>query len=138
MKMPDASALRLLVWRAGPVRCGALLDRLREVIPAHPVVRIPGAPPAVRGIANVRGELVTVVDCRMLLGLGEVQPGRAVILADVRGRTVGLEVDDVEDLAAIPDVALRPAGTDWEARIDDGDAVRLLDLEGLLDPLFPE
>jgi chemotaxis signal transduction protein len=137
--MTDAATVRLLLWRAGGVRCGAPLEQLREVLPAMPMARIPGTPAVVRGVANVRGELVTVIDGRVLMGESGAAPPDAVVLVRHRGRTIGLAVDDVEDLVTVDEAALGPeAGAQgtWLARVDAGDLVRLLDLDALLGPLF--
>jgi chemotaxis signal transduction protein len=92
----------------------------------------------VAGLVNVRGELITVVDGRVILGLQPQEPGQAIVITTVRGRAVGLLVDDIGDLASVPDSALVPTGEGWEARLDGGAAIRLLDLDTLLGPLFPD
>jgi chemotaxis signal transduction protein len=136
--MPDNSILRVLVWRAGPIRCGAEIERLREVLPPLPITPLPGAPPAVAGLVNVRGGLVTVVDVRALLGHPTDEPGQAIVITSVRGRSVGLLVDEIGDLASVPDSALVPTEDGWEARLNGGAAIRLLDLDTLLGPLFQD
>jgi purine-binding chemotaxis protein CheW len=118
--MPESSAERLLVWRAGKTRCAAALGMLQEVVPAGGITPIPGAPPAICGLANVRGRVVTVVDARALVGERVDRAPGVLVLVRLARRTVALGVDEVEDL------------------VTDAAAVRLLDLEGLLAPLFPE
>lgn len=139
--MVESSRLRLLVWRAGAARCGAPIERLREVLPALGVTALPGAPPAVCGVANVRGTLVTVVDGRRLLGEADAFPPDATVLVELHGRPVGVAVDAVEDLIEVADAALRPregGAPGWEVRCEDGAPIRLLDLDLLLEPLFRE
>src|SRR5437773_11853353 len=53
---------RLLVFRVGTLACAADVDQVREILPRLPTTRIPGAPPVVAGLVNVRGTLVTVAD----------------------------------------------------------------------------
>jgi len=118
--MPERPAVRLLVWKAGAIRCAAPLDALREVVPAGGITPIPGAPEQVRGLANIRGRVVTVIDGRALVGAPAAAPPPWLVLVRVGGRTLALGVDEVEDLV-----------------VDPTDA-RRLDLEGLLAPLFPE
>lgn len=116
--------------------------RLREVLPALPLTVLPGAPGPVLGVANVRGTLVTVVDGRRIIGESDRAAPDATILVDLRGRSVGLAVDSVEDLVEVEDSELTPLGTGsdvgWEVRLDDGPPARLLDLDHLLEPLFRE
>jgi purine-binding chemotaxis protein CheW len=138
--MPDPSVLRLLLWRAGSLRCGAPIEHLAQVLPRQSVTTIPEAAPAVRGVTNVRGALVTVVDGRTLVGEPDDAPGGDLILVRRGTGVIGLEVDEVEDIVGVPDGALVPAasGAAWEARVDDGAPARLLDLDALLAPLFPD
>ena len=69
--MTDGSLVsaRLLVFRVGALVCAAEVDQVREILPRLPTTRIPGAPPVVAGLVNVRGTLVTVVEGWRALGL---------------------------------------------------------------------
>lgn len=66
--MSDATRARLLVFRVGTLVCAAEVDQVREILPRLPTTRIPGAPPVVAGLVNVRGTLVTVVEGWRALG----------------------------------------------------------------------
>ncbi len=71
---------------------------VREVIPVpDQITRVPGAKPWLRGIANVRGHLMTVVDLRAFLGAGSSMPDRRARLLLLSSRDVptGLIVDEV-------------------------------------------
>lgn len=50
--------------------CGLDVTRVQEVLRPQPVTRLPLAPPAVRGLLNLRGRIVPAVDLREVLGLG--------------------------------------------------------------------
>jgi len=69
--MTDGSLVpaRLLVFRVGTLACAAEVGQVREILPRLPTTRIPGAPPVVAGLVNVRGTLVTVVEGWRALGL---------------------------------------------------------------------
>src|SRR5881296_2246303 len=71
--MTDGSFVlaRLLVFRVGTLVCAAEVDQVREILPRLPTTRIPGAPPVVAGLVNVRGTLVTVVEGWKALGQPE-------------------------------------------------------------------
>lgn len=75
-------------------------SRVRELIRAVAVEPLPGAPPIVEGIINVRGEVVPVVDLRRRLGLPAkpAAPADHLILAWAGTQTVALHVDRVIDL----------------------------------------
>lgn len=72
---------------------------VREIVPARHITRLPGAPPAVRGLLNVRGTLVTVVDLATRFAQGRsVAEDASVVIAVTPSRTLGLLVDDVHDV----------------------------------------
>jgi purine-binding chemotaxis protein CheW len=63
------SALDLLVFELAGVRFGLELGSVREVVRAVLVTPLPGAPPVVEGIIDVRGSIVAVYDLRARFGL---------------------------------------------------------------------
>lgn len=107
--MIDSAVVRLLVFRVGTLSCAAEVETVREILPRLAVTRIPGAPPEVAGMVNVRGALVTVVDGWRALGQAAPEPGSGTtVLLDVDGgrRLMGLAVDEVLDLLAVSGEAL--------------------------------
>jgi purine-binding chemotaxis protein CheW len=88
---------------------------VREITPMQSVTRIPKAPEYVRGLLNLRGTLLTVIDLSQRLGR---EPGRAeepsVLVLHVDGKTLGLLVDDVHEVFA-PDDAPVGVGEDLTA-----------------------
>ena len=87
---------RLLVFRVGTLACAADVDQVREILPRLPTTRIPGAPPVVAGLVNVRGTLVTVVEGWRALGLPPLSPTSSPE-AGVIGSTIILELGKGED-----------------------------------------
>ena len=104
--MGDATVVRLLMFRVGPLACAAEAETVREILPRLPTIRIPGAPALVAGLVNVRGSLVTVVEGWRALGQpspGDADVGTTVLLeVGARRRPLGFTVDEVLDLLAIP------------------------------------
>ena len=94
---------------------------VREVVRVGDITRVPHAPSHIRGVMNLRGRILPVVELRARLGLepAAVTPRSRVVVADVRGRTLGLLVDGVarvtklseREVAAPPD-EVRAAGAD--------------------------
>ncbi len=111
--MSDAGVVRLLVFRVGQLVCAAEADRVREILPRLTPTRIPGAPPVVAGLMNVRGTLVTVVEGWRALRQSEPPaeaggaPGTTVLLeVDGGKRVLGFTVDEVVDLLSVGGEAL--------------------------------
>ena len=73
-------------------------DETREVLSVPPTLtRVPGARPWLRGIANVRGQILPVLDLRQFLGSGITAPTRSTRIVVVNHREIpaGLLVDEV-------------------------------------------
>jgi purine-binding chemotaxis protein CheW len=113
------SARKLLLFRTGGRVFAIDAGAVREILPATPPTRIPGSPAAVRGLVNVRGTLVTVVDAALAVGVrdapssGDTGNGTAaptLVLVEQGTRTIGLIVDDVLDLVSVGDGALAAGG----------------------------
>jgi chemotaxis signal transduction protein len=88
---------RLLVFRVGTLACAVDVDQVREILPRLPTTRIPGAPPVVAGLVNVRGTLVTVVEGWRALGLPPLSPNPSP--DEVPGSTIILEMGKGEEAA---------------------------------------
>lgn len=83
---------------------------VREIVPTTAATRIPGAPPHVRGLVNLRGSLITVVDLvQRLAGRAAREIDGSTIVLQAAGRLLGLAVDDVHDVQAFPAAAMQPA-----------------------------
>ena len=85
-------------FRLGAERFVTSRAEVREVLPVpEQVTRVPGAKPWLRGIANLRGQLLTVVDLKSFLGGGGSGPERQARVLIVASRDVptGLIVDEV-------------------------------------------
>ncbi|HWA55910.1 MAG TPA: chemotaxis protein CheW [Gemmatimonadales bacterium] len=143
--MADQTALRLVLFRLGSLVCAAPATGVREVIPAGSPTRIPGASASVSGLLNLRGTLLTVVSGARIIGLHrpEASP-ESVLVLDLAGRAVGLEVDEVIDLIEVPDDHLEngEAMPGIDPRLvrqvghHDGRVFAVLELEKLVAPLL--
>lgn len=79
------------------------VEFVQEILRVGTITRVPEAPYPVRGIANVRGRVIPVVDLRLRLGLPGAEPGPAarVLIATLRQRVIGLLVDAVAQVERI-------------------------------------
>lgn len=120
--MTDAAqaSRRVLVFAvAGRTRC-CELEQVREIVPILPTTRLPGAPVFVRGLINLRGNLVTVLDAAMCLySVPADNTAASILLVERGGKTAGVVVDNVFDIQLLPDV--------------DVDGGALLDLRAMVD-----
>ena len=137
--------LHLLSFVLGREEFGIPVTQVREVIRVADITRVPHAPPHVRGVANLRGRILAVVELRSRLGLppAELTPRSRVVVVEVRGRVLGLLVDAVRQVTKVPEASVVPAPEEvisadvdylrgvarWQSRL-----IILLDLEKALLP----
>jgi purine-binding chemotaxis protein CheW len=88
--------------------------QVQEILRVPALTRVPHAPFPVRGVTNLRGYVLPVVDLRLRLGLPPVEVGdRArIMVVQSRGRLIGLLVDAVEQVAPIDRLAIEPPPED--------------------------
>jgi purine-binding chemotaxis protein CheW len=79
------------------------IDQVQEVLRVDRVTRVPHAPHPVRGVTNLRGHVLPVVDLRVRLGLDTVAIGadHRIVVVRSKGRLVGLLVEAAEEVGTI-------------------------------------
>jgi purine-binding chemotaxis protein CheW len=119
----------------GADRYALELTRIHEVVRWPALTALPGAPPGVLGVMNLRGEVVPVLDTAALLGTGSVARAGFAVVADLEAGLVALAADGEPETIELGE----PAGpSELDAGVGrfavrDG-VVALLDLDALVDP----
>lgn len=93
----DASQVqRYVTFTVAATRFRCPVSAVREVVPYAPLTRLPGAPPAVVGLLNARGTIVTVIDLGLeLFGAPCGRARGSIMLVAAAGAVAGLLVDTV-------------------------------------------
>jgi purine-binding chemotaxis protein CheW len=113
---PEQAGDRLLLVELGGALYGLDGDVVREIVGVLPPTRLPGAPPFVRGVVNLRGQLLTVIDLgHRLTGTPTSAADGSTVVVQHDERSLGLLVDDVQDVQSVEVV---PAERDALARSD--------------------
>ena len=101
----------LLVFTLGEEQYGIDILKVQEIRGYEAVTRIAGAPAFIKGVVNLRGSIVPIVDMRIKFDLGDASytPFTVVIILNVLARTVGIVVDGVSDVIQLKPDAIRPA-----------------------------
>lgn len=110
-----------LTFRVGAEEYGIEILRVQEIRSYEPPTRIAGAPPFVKGVVNLRGTIVPIVDLRLKLGCEQASYDRftVVVVLNLRGRVVGAVVDSVSDVLELGHDDIRPA-PEIDCGIDSG------------------
>jgi purine-binding chemotaxis protein CheW len=100
-----------LTFRLGGEEYGIDILRVQEIRSYEPPTRIANAPAFIKGVVNLRGVIVPIVDLRLKLGCdsAEYNAFTVVIVLTVKGRVVGAVVDSVSDVLELSADSLRPA-----------------------------
>jgi purine-binding chemotaxis protein CheW len=99
-----------LTFRLGSEEYGVDIQKVQEIRSYEQPTRIPGAPGYVKGVVNLRGVIVPIVDLRVKLACEKVEynPFTVVIVMAVNNRVVGAVVDAVSDVLDLPADAIKP------------------------------
>jgi purine-binding chemotaxis protein CheW len=123
---------------------GVDVKQVQEIRRVTDITSVPRAPEFVRGVINLRGRILPVLDLKRRLALGEVAMDRAarIVVVRVKDRLLGLLVDGASQVLKIPVSQVEPApeevvqkGGDYirgVAKLDDR-LIILVDLERLLE-----
>ena len=84
---------------------GITIDRVREIRLLETITIIPNSPSFVRGVMNLRGNIIPILDLKQKLGFScphKISPKVRILVAEINGKLVGLLVDGVEQIMKIP------------------------------------
>ena len=100
-----------LTFTLGREEYGVDILKVQEIRGYDAVTRLPDAPEWIKGVINLRGAIIPVVDLRIKFRLGEpVYDGFTVmIILNVSGRVIGAVVDSVSDVTQLRPDQIRPA-----------------------------
>jgi len=98
---------------------GLEIFKIREIRGYSPITPIPNVPPHVRGVMNLRGTVLPVIDLRMKFHLPAIEYNKftVIVIATVGDKTVGLLVDAVSDVLMVGRDEIREA-PDFGAAVD--------------------
>jgi purine-binding chemotaxis protein CheW len=132
-----------LTFRLGNEEYGIDILKVQEIRSYEQPTRIANAPPFIKGVVNLRGVIVPIVDLRLKLGCdtAEYNGFTVAIVLNVKGRIVGAVVDSVSDVLALDKDTIKPA-PDMNSAVDTsfitgiGSVAErmliLMDIEGLM------
>lgn len=94
---------RYLTFFLGSEQYGIGIDRIKEIIAMMKVTNVPKTPDYMRGVINLRGSIIPVVDTRLRFGMEdrEADMHTAIIIVEVDKVNIGFIVDRVEEVATI-------------------------------------
>jgi len=107
----DDTGSEILAFKICQEEYGIDILSVQEIRPYEAVTRIANAPDYIKGLVNLRGVIVPIVDMRLRFGLANPRydSTTVVIILNVGTRTVGMVVDSVSDVTRLTPEQIRPA-----------------------------
>jgi purine-binding chemotaxis protein CheW len=139
----NADQLRLVSFNVGAERFAVDILRVQEINRMMELTRVPQSPQGVKGVINLRGKIVPVLDLRNCFNMEETEHSdeSRIIVVEVRGATLGFIVDAVHEVLRLDPGMVEPAPSVMSnadagyiqgvAKVDDT-LVILLDLDRLV------
>lgn len=133
---PSAEAM-ILVFACGQERFGVLLPEVVEILPGARLAPVPGAPPQVAGVVQVRGDIRPVYDLAQLMGIASTgdcsSDSSQIILLRDGGLEAGIRASSVEGTRLEPAQSHRePPTGDPQVRWLTADLIPVLNVQQLL------
>jgi purine-binding chemotaxis protein CheW len=107
----SATGRELLTFTLGKEEYGIDILKVQEIRGYDAVTTIANAPEFIKGVINLRGIIVPIVDMRIKFHLGSVEYNQftVVIILNVANRVVGIVVDGVSDVIALTPEQIKPS-----------------------------
>ena len=107
----DAGGNEFLAFTLGKEEYGIHILKVQELRGYETPTRIANAPDFVKGVVNLRGTIVPIVDMRIKFQLGEPTYDQftVVVVLNIGGRIVGMVVDSVSDVTTLMPEQIKPA-----------------------------
>lgn len=124
-KTSDDPVLQWVTFRLAGETYGVNVMQVQEVLRHSDIAPVPGAPPYVLGIINLRGNVVTVIDTRHRFGLqpGELTENTRIVIIEADNHVIGILVDSVAEVVYLRQSEVETApnvGNDESAKFIQG------------------
>ena len=101
---------QFLTFALGQEEYGVEILKIQEIKGFSAVTPLPNAPAYVKGVLNLRGTIVPIVDLRQKFGMpeGAYTKFTVIVVVQVQGKTLGFVVDAVSDVLTVKGDAIQP------------------------------
>jgi purine-binding chemotaxis protein CheW len=101
---------KYLTFEIGEVEYGLAIGFVTEIIGLQKITNLPDMPNYVRGVINMRGKVIPLIDVRLRIGIEEraYDERTCIIVTDIKDTAVGLIVDRVKEVMDIPEKQIDP------------------------------
>lgn len=131
-KKSAGTEISVLMVKIAEERFALPVEQISEIVPFQVITPVPGAPSEVRGVINLRGEILTVAQTSALLELSPSGNHGKIVLLRRTGKELGLFVDKIEEMETVDLDRFNPSEGSRYSRGVNPEAISLLDCETIL------
>jgi purine-binding chemotaxis protein CheW len=99
-----AEEKQLVVFNLGQEVYAVEIAMVKEIIQTQAITRVPGTPPSIEGVINLRGAVIPIVDLRKRFKLARIERDKdtRIVIVSCKGQEVGVVVDSVAQVLRVP------------------------------------
>lgn len=100
----------IIAFKLGEEEYGVEVSQIQEIVKLRDITRVPKAPYYIRGVMNLRGNVIPVIDLRKRFSLPskETTDQTRIIVFDIKGVKFGIMVDAVSEVIRLPRENIEP------------------------------
>ncbi len=101
---------QLVTFKLGKEEFGVDIMKVQEIIRMQKITQVPNAPDYVKGLLNLRGKVIPVIDIRKRFQLECDQDAEQtrIVVVDIDGQIIGITVDAVSEVLRLPHEKIEP------------------------------
>lgn len=109
----DTQKNKYMIFKSGPEYFGLEIQYVQQIIQYQEVTRVPETEEYIKGLINLRGRIIPVVDVRLRFHQGECEYNdkTCILVINVKSTTVGLVVEQIAEVVEIPEENILPPPT---------------------------
>ncbi len=125
---PEGAGYLVLRFRLGDEDYGIDATLVKSVRAAHRITPVPATPHFYRGVVNIRGQIITVLDLQRFFGIDSSVSSGELVIVSANKLEIGLLASEVKGVSTVPTGMVRTVDTVRYARGVTADRMILLDL----------
>jgi purine-binding chemotaxis protein CheW len=108
---PKQDSVQVINFQVGGDEYAVDIQSVREVTGLREITQLPNAPPFVKGVINLRGEVIPIIDLREKLGITQVEYDDLtnIIFVELEAKVIGVVVDRVSHVIRLSSADISPA-----------------------------
>ncbi|GAA0331974.1 chemotaxis protein CheW [Bacillus carboniphilus] len=117
----SAPEQKLIVFQLKDKEYVIPVEEVKSIERPLPITRVPGTPPYIKGVMNLRGLVIPVIDLKVRLGMEEeaINEKTRIVIVLVEGHEVGFIVDGANDVIDVAKDAIEPPQHTSNEKVDE-------------------